>query len=323
MTLSDRTLTLVAMIAIGLSLLAILFVILGGSRGRGQPTALAGDDAVGALLGKIDRLEQAVRALNATDRTPQVQIEGSVRRVGVLRYDAFEDVGGRLSFSCALLDDHGTGVVLTSINGRQETRVYAKPLTAGQSTYNLSPRGRGSDPTGDAARRRGSGGSTMIWRREDAEAAPGSGPGRHRERKDGDMAENDGEVTIVGTRRAAGGQRRVGRQPADRRPGERPDQRRRRRHPVPAEPGRGRHPRAERQRGGPLQGQHRREGQGAPRRAAASTATSPRRPSSSRRAASSTGRASWTPAPRRVPRPHRPPRRRRARPPRRRRNPAR
>jgi hypothetical protein len=138
MTLSDRTLTLVAMIAIGLSLLAILFVILGGSRGRGQPTALAGDDAVGALLGKIDRLEQAVRALNATDRTQQVQIEGSVRRVGVLRYDAFEDVGGRLSFSCALLDDHGTGVVLTSINGRQETRVYAKPLTAGQSTYNLS-----------------------------------------------------------------------------------------------------------------------------------------------------------------------------------------
>jgi hypothetical protein len=136
MTLSDRTLTLVAMIAIGLSLLAILFVILGGSRGRGQPTALAGDDAVGALLGKIDRLEQV--ALNATDRTQQVQIEGSVRRVGVLRYDAFEDVGGRLSFSCALLDDHGTGVVLTSINGRQETRVYAKPLTAGQSTYNLS-----------------------------------------------------------------------------------------------------------------------------------------------------------------------------------------
>jgi hypothetical protein len=47
-------------------------------------------------------------------------------------------VGGRLSFSCALLDDEGTGVVLTSINGRQETRVYAKPVTAGTSSYNLS-----------------------------------------------------------------------------------------------------------------------------------------------------------------------------------------
>jgi len=37
-----------------------------------------------------------------------------------------------------LLDDHGTGVVLTSINGRQETRVYAKPVTSEKSTYNLS-----------------------------------------------------------------------------------------------------------------------------------------------------------------------------------------
>jgi hypothetical protein len=138
MTLSDRTLTLIAIIAIGLSLLAIVFVILGGAKSGDRASNLSGDDAVGALLGKIDRLEQAVRALNATDKRQQVQIEGSVRRVGVLRYDAFEDVGGRLSFSCALLDDHGTGVVLTSINGRQETRVYAKPVTTGQSSYNLS-----------------------------------------------------------------------------------------------------------------------------------------------------------------------------------------
>jgi hypothetical protein len=65
-------------------------------------------------------------------------IEGSVRRVGLVRYDAFEDVGGRLSFSCAMLDDHGSGVVVTSINGRQDTRVYAKPIVDGRSQYNLS-----------------------------------------------------------------------------------------------------------------------------------------------------------------------------------------
>ena len=67
-----------------------------------------------------------------------------------LRYDAFEDVGGRLSFSCALLDEHGTGVVLTSINGRQETRVYAKPVATATSTLQpLAGRG-GGDPAGDA-----------------------------------------------------------------------------------------------------------------------------------------------------------------------------
>ncbi|HEX9300114.1 MAG TPA: DUF4446 family protein [Actinomycetota bacterium] len=139
MTLSAHTLTLVALIAIGLSLLAIGFVVFAGGQGGREPSnVLTGDDAVGALIGKIERLEQAVRALNGTDRRQQFQIEGSVRRVALLRYDAFEDVGGRLSFSCAMLDEHGTGVVLTSINGRQETRVYAKPVTAGTSTYNLS-----------------------------------------------------------------------------------------------------------------------------------------------------------------------------------------
>ena len=139
MTLSDHTLTLVALIAIGLSLLAIGFVVFAGGGGGTETTAtLTGDDAVGALLGRIDRIEQAVRTLNATDRTQQYQIEGSIRRVALLRYDAFEDVGGRLSFSCAMLDEHGTGVVITSINGRQETRVYAKPVTSRTSTYNLS-----------------------------------------------------------------------------------------------------------------------------------------------------------------------------------------
>src|SRR5215211_5422825 len=86
----------------------------------------------------IARLESAVRALAGTDRRQQIDIEGAVRRVGLIRYDAFEDVGGRLSFSCALLDEHGTGVVVTSINGRQDTRVYAKPVTNSTSSYNLS-----------------------------------------------------------------------------------------------------------------------------------------------------------------------------------------
>ncbi len=58
--------------------------------------------------------------------------------MGLVRYDAFEDVGGRLSFSCALLDDQASGVVMTSINGRHDTRVYAKPILDGQSTYDLS-----------------------------------------------------------------------------------------------------------------------------------------------------------------------------------------
>jgi hypothetical protein len=87
---------------------------------------------------QIQQLEAAVRSLSATDRRQGGLIEGAVRHVGLVRYDAFEDVGGRLSFSCALLDAKGNGVVMTSINGRQDTRVYAKPIADGRSVYNLS-----------------------------------------------------------------------------------------------------------------------------------------------------------------------------------------
>jgi hypothetical protein len=139
MTFSDRTLTLLVLIALGLATLSVLWAI-GGSGGRKRTTEapLVGEEAVGVLLARIQRLEKAARTLHGTDRQQQHQLEGGVRRVSLVRYDAFEDVGGRLSFSCALLNDHGTGIVLTSINGRQDTRVYAKAVTSGTSTYNLS-----------------------------------------------------------------------------------------------------------------------------------------------------------------------------------------
>lgn len=86
----------------------------------------------------IHDLEQAARVLYANDRRQQAYAERRLGRVDLVRFDAFEDVGGRLSFSCAILDDHGDGVVVTSINGRRDTRVYAKPVRGGASTFTLS-----------------------------------------------------------------------------------------------------------------------------------------------------------------------------------------
>ncbi len=143
MNFSTKTLTLLTLVALGLAVLSLIFGALGQGRRRVEskgPIEL--DDALRGILEgharSIQRLEQAVRSLNATDRRQQGLIDGAVRRVGLIRYDAFEDVGGRLSFSCAMLDEHGSGVVVTSINGRQDTRVYAKPITDTKSPYNLS-----------------------------------------------------------------------------------------------------------------------------------------------------------------------------------------
>jgi len=69
---------------------------------------------------------------------------GAVQRVGLVRFDAFEDMGGQLSFALALLDADGTGVVLSSINGRRETRVYAKSIERGESATTLSDEERES-----------------------------------------------------------------------------------------------------------------------------------------------------------------------------------
>ena len=90
------------------------------------------------LFRSLEQLEQAARALLGTDRRQQGLIEEAVRHTSLVRYDAFDDVGGRLSFSAAFLDDGGNGLVVTSINGRQDTRVYAKPIVGGESTYTLS-----------------------------------------------------------------------------------------------------------------------------------------------------------------------------------------
>jgi hypothetical protein len=144
MKLSVQALTVLVLVSLGLNVLALAVLALGQSRRRLRETRAPiemNETLRGILDGQassIRRLEGAVRSLNATDRRQEGMIRAAIRHVALIRYDAFEDVGGRLSFSCAMLDDDGNGVVVTSINGRQDTRVYAKPIGEGRSAYNLS-----------------------------------------------------------------------------------------------------------------------------------------------------------------------------------------
>lgn len=84
-------------------------------------------------------LRREVDALRTELAMVRTDVAGSLRHVAVVRYDAFADLGGQLSFSAALLDDAGDGLVITSINGRSETRSYAKGVAAGRSEHALSP----------------------------------------------------------------------------------------------------------------------------------------------------------------------------------------
>ena len=143
--LPAKTLTLLVYVSLGVDVLLLFAVVILAARRRpkaavAQPVAM--DDVLrGVLDGQAQsfrRLEQAIRQLYDGQERLDQMVRGAVQRVGLVRYDAFEDVGGRLSFSCAMLNDEGDGVLVTSINGRQDTRVYAKPVYRGESTYNLS-----------------------------------------------------------------------------------------------------------------------------------------------------------------------------------------
>jgi hypothetical protein len=139
MELSNQALTLLVLLSLGLAVLALF--ILGSSAGRrGRARGSRDSAAVGLRQYEEDlgQLRAAIRELALQDHQLAGVLERAIQRVGVIRFDAFEDMGGRLSFSAAFLDAKGNGVVITSINGRQDTRVYSKPVMEGASDHNLS-----------------------------------------------------------------------------------------------------------------------------------------------------------------------------------------
>ena len=96
-------------------------------------------EAVLVEHGKMrEELKRQVVAIDGRTETLERKLSRSKRHVGLVRYDAFSDIGGLQSFAMAVYDDNGDGVVLSSIIGRAEGRVYGKPLMAGKSDRNLT-----------------------------------------------------------------------------------------------------------------------------------------------------------------------------------------
>jgi hypothetical protein len=130
----------------GLACLLALFAHLRLRRLRKAYSLLQGDAehssfivAVARQTAEMERLRRDVGRLRAELGEIRAAIDESLRRVAVLRYDAFGDMGGMLSWSIALLDEQGDGVVITSIAGRSETRTYAKSLSGGRAEHGMSP----------------------------------------------------------------------------------------------------------------------------------------------------------------------------------------
>jgi hypothetical protein len=147
-TLDERTLSL-AVLALGALLLALAIWVALLQRSEatlrrrlrrvlpgGEATSL--DQVLDVQAQRIEGLTQRLDALNKLHHELEAITERTIQKVGVIRYNPFADAGGDQSFAIALLDAHGTGIVVSSLHSRTETRVFAKPVQAGRSRYPLS-----------------------------------------------------------------------------------------------------------------------------------------------------------------------------------------
>lgn len=98
-------------------------------------------DLEGVLFEEIKRLKKletdTKKLFQATDEINKMASQ-SIQKVGVVRFNPFKDTGGNQSFSVALLDRRDNGLIISSLFSREGTRIYSKPVSAGQSKYPLS-----------------------------------------------------------------------------------------------------------------------------------------------------------------------------------------
>ncbi|PIW74802.1 MAG: DUF4446 domain-containing protein [Candidatus Portnoybacteria bacterium CG_4_8_14_3_um_filter_44_15] len=98
-------------------------------------------DLEGVLFEEIKRLKKAegnIKELFKSSEFIGKMTSRSIQKVGVVRFNPFKETGGNQSFSIALLDSKDNGLVISSLFTRQGTRIYAKPVKNGKSTYQLS-----------------------------------------------------------------------------------------------------------------------------------------------------------------------------------------
>jgi hypothetical protein len=148
MPLDERTLSALAVaLAVAVVLLAIWVASLQRSHailrrrlrrlvGEGESTGL--DELLDRQFRRLDTVAERVEALNKLHHELERLAQRNLQKVGVVRFNPFADTGGDQSFAIAILDADGNGLVLSSLHGRTDTRVFAKQVHGGRSKHALS-----------------------------------------------------------------------------------------------------------------------------------------------------------------------------------------
>jgi len=103
---------------------------------------LEGEKNIEELLDIIIDRTELINSKNKDIEKRISSIEDSllncIQKVGVIRYNAFDNMGSDLSYSIALLDNKNNGIIISGIYSRDSSSTYAKPIVNGKSKYALS-----------------------------------------------------------------------------------------------------------------------------------------------------------------------------------------
>ncbi len=76
----------------------------------------------------ISQIKQELKFIDKNLENLATDNRNNFQKIGFVRYNPFDDAGGNISFALALLNDHDDGFVISSLHGREGTRVYAKAV---------------------------------------------------------------------------------------------------------------------------------------------------------------------------------------------------
>ncbi len=89
-------------------------------------------------LQELEKTQEELQQLQQKHGQLREQVKGCIQKVKMERYDAFDAMGGEMSYSILLADENNDGIILTSIYGREDNRCYAKDVKGGKSSYVLA-----------------------------------------------------------------------------------------------------------------------------------------------------------------------------------------
>jgi hypothetical protein len=84
-----------------------------------------------SAVSNIENIEHVIAQMKDLNRY-------NIQKIGLVRFNPFDRAGGNMSFCLALLNDHGEGVVVSSLHNREGTRIYSKPISNFQSEIKLT-----------------------------------------------------------------------------------------------------------------------------------------------------------------------------------------